>query len=247
MTDFVSRLLTARRYSQAILLGPDAPRTLEEGFRAAARYVEAINSPVMGWKVGYSSDGRPIASAMLMDGLRHSGAHWRINPAMPLIPEVEIAVRLARDLPAQPMLSYTREQILEACAEIMIGFELIERRIDHTTPPPIFASLADNQGNAGFVMGDAIAPQRRHILNDLRCQFWIDGQINSDQRGGHPKGDPLIPLVDWANHQCDFLGGLKGGQIITTGSLTPLLMMTSPAQLDGAIESIGQVHLTLTF
>jgi 2-keto-4-pentenoate hydratase len=246
MSDFVSRLLAARRYSQAIISGPDAPRTLEEGFQAAARYVNALNSPVAGWKVGYNTDGRPVASAMLLNGLRQSGTQWRLNPTLPLIPEVEIAIRLARDLPPQPILPYTREQILDAAAEIMIGFELIERRIDHATPPPLFVSLADNQGNAGFVMGDTIAPQRRHLLSDLRCQFWIDGHIHTDRRGGHPKIDPIIPIIDWANHQCDFLGGLRAGQIITTGSLTPVLMMTSPAELLGEIETIGHVSMSLT-
>lgn len=246
MSAFINRLLSARHYSQAMITGPDAPRTLEEGFQAAAQYVSAINSPVAGWKVGYSPDGRPIASAMLADGMRQSGTHWRLNPNLPLIPEVEIALRLNRDLPPHPILPYTREQILEATSDILIGFELIERRLDHTTPPTIFASLADNQGNAGFVIGNAIAPQRRHALSELRCQFFINGQIHTDRRGGHSKIDPLIPVVDWANHQCDFLGGMKAGHIITTGSLTPTLLLTTPALLKGAIETIGHVRMTLT-
>ena len=246
MSDFIATLISARRYGHVLNVGPDAPRTLEEGFRAAAHYAAAINSPVAGWKVGYSPDGRPVASPMLLDGMRHSGTHWRLNPALPLIPEVEIALRLARDLPPNPILPYTREQILDATTEIMIGFEMIERRIDHSTPPPIFVSLADHQGNAGFVMGDAIPPQLRHALSELRCQFWIDGHSHTDRRGGHPKLDPLIPLIDWANHQCDFLGGLKAGHIITTGSLTPTLFMTSPAHLDASLENIGNVSTTLT-
>ena len=67
----------------------------------------------------------------------------------------------------------------------------------------------------------------------------------TDRRGGHPKGDPLVPMVDWANAQRDRLGGMKAGQVITLGSLTPMVYMPGPGLLAAEIESIGAVEATI--
>ena len=246
MASFTQALIDARRSSRPFVAGTNAPKSRAEAFQVSAEVAASLKAQVIGWKAGYSPDKIPTSSPMFLAGLRESGTQWRLAPAMPLIPEVEIAIRLNRDLPLRPAKPYTREDILDATAEIMIGFELIERRLDRTTPPPFFATLSDDQGNAGFVVGQSQTIFRQITLSDLQCRFWVDGELNTDRKGGHSMGDPLLPAVDWANGQDDQLGGLRAGHIITTGSLTPTLQLTAPGRLEGELEALGRVVMDLT-
>jgi 2-keto-4-pentenoate hydratase len=71
----------------------------------------------------------------------------------------------------------------------------------------------------------------------------MDGKLTTDRKGGHAKIDPMVPFIDWANAQQDLHGGLKAGQVVTLGSLTPMVAMSAPAPLRAEIEGIGEVVL----
>ena len=73
----------------------------------------------------------------------------------------------------------------------------------------------------------------------------MNGELAVDRRGGHPSGDPLKPMIDWANAQKDYLGGLRAGQIVTLGSLTPLVIMPGPGTLEAEIEGIGRISAVI--
>jgi len=117
-----------------------------------------------------------------------------------MIPEIDIAVRLARDLPANPARPYTRADIEDAASDYLIGVELIERRIP-MKGAPFAMNLADDLGNVGYVTGPVTANYRALDLPNLLCKFWINGELSVDRRGGHASGDPLKPMIDWANAQ----------------------------------------------
>ena len=48
-------------------------------------------------------------------------------------------------------------------------------------------------------MGPGTRDFRALDLANLQCRFWMNGTLAVDRRGGHPSGDPLKPLIDWAN------------------------------------------------
>ena len=227
------------------ILGLDhAPASLDEAYAISAGVAGALRQTIGGWKVGYAPDGTPVAAPMYASGFLSDGGSWSLKADRPMIPEIEIAVRLARDLRRRPGKPYTRADIEVAAADYLIGIEIIERRIPREGAP--FAmNLADDLGNAGYVTGPATTEFRSLDLANLLCRFWMAGKLTTDRRGGHPKGDPLLPMIDWANAQCDSLGGMKAGQIITLGSLTPLVYMPGPGSLEAEIESIGRVAMTV--
>ena len=74
----------------------------------------------------------------------------------------------------------------------------------------------------------------------------MNGTLAVDRRGGHPSGDPLKPMIDWANAQKDHVGGLRRGQIVTLGGLTPLVVMPGPGTLEAEIEGIGRISAIIT-
>ena len=240
----VERLTLARRTRSGVSL-EGAPTQLAEAYPISGAVMQALGESVGGWKVGHDpASGTPMGAPMYASGFIASGARFALQPGRSMIPEVEIAVRLSRDLPKRPGKPYTRDEMLDATAEMLLGFELIERRI----PPkdaPFALNLADDLGNIGYVIGPAAPDFRRLDIGNLHCRFWMGGELVNDRRGGHSKGDPLVPMLDWANAQCDLVGGLKAGQIVTLGSLTPMQAVQTPMLLEAELEGFGRISVEL--
>ncbi|MGB8338326.1 MAG: hypothetical protein WCD07_02500 [Burkholderiales bacterium] len=240
----IERLAQARRSRNRI--GPEgAPTQLAEAYSTSAKVMTALGESIGGWKVTHAPQtNSPAAAPMYASGFMASGARFPLQHGQPVIPEVEIAVRLGRDLPKRPGVPYTREEILDATSEMVLGIELIEGRI-----PPKDASfalnLADDLGNVGYVLGPVAKDFRGFDLANLHCRFWMDGELTNDRRGGHSKVDPLVPLVDWANGQHDQLAGMKAGQIVTLGSLTPMIAVERPMMLVAELESFGRISVEI--
>ena len=64
--------------------------------------------------------------------------------------------------------------------------------------------------------------------------------------GGERPGDPLTPMINWANAPLDRLGGMKAGHIVTLGSLTPMKEVTAPMKLAAELEGFGRISVDLT-
>ncbi len=239
-SELASLLINAHRSGVPVAWRPElGPTTMEEAYSVSAEVAAALDATIGGWKVGATDEGSGFAAPMFSSGFRASEASWKLQPAMPLIPEVEVAVRLARDIPPRPGKAYSREDILDHVGQVLVGLELIARRFLPEPKPPQAALIADNLGNCGFILGPAVSSFRKLDLAALTARF----RIGPDWREGqpHPKGDPLIPLVAWANDQCDRLGGMRAGQIVTLGSLTPMVAMHTPAPVEGEIAGLGRV------
>jgi 2-keto-4-pentenoate hydratase len=52
--------------------------------------------------------------------------------------------------------------------------------------------------------------------------------------------------VAWANAQCDRLGGLKAGHLVTTGSLTPPRPVDEPCAVRAMVHGVGEVALAFS-
>lgn len=238
---FVSAFVAARRARTTVPLDP-APQSLQKAYEISRGVAEALGAEVLGWKVGYAPDGTAVAAPMFGAGFQASGTRWQMKPGLPMIPEIEIALRLAQDLPRRPGRPYRRNELLEACSEALVGIEIVERRLPlQGIPFPL--NLADDLGNKGYVLGASVRDFRKLDLANLHCRFSIGGEVTTDRKGGHAKGDPMAPFLDWANAQEDLHGGLKAGQIVTLGSLNVIKIMHEPAPLKGEIEALGAVAL----
>lgn len=239
----LARLLADAHHSHVTLESSPAliPASLDGAMAVQAQTVQALGGKVGGWKVGFAADGKVMAAPMLAGAILASGAKWPLVAQGTLIAEVEIALRLKQDLPARPAKPYDRSEILAATGEVLAGIEFIQSRLAESTAAPFPIWLADRLGNAGYVCGAECADFDGLDLGALRCQLWADGKLVHDKVGGHPQGDPLAPVIAWANHQNDSLGGMKAGQVITTGSLIVPLRCPGPVNLVAEIAGLGQV------
>ena len=220
------------------------PHDIVAAYKTQSHVAETLGADVGGWKVGIRPDGTPMAAPIYADAMKTSGATWLLPQAGQLVVEVELALRLEDDLPERTR-PYTRDEIAGAVSEVLIGIELIHSRIAGNDPPPFFLVLADNLGNAGYVIGDALRNFRALNLARLRCTMTVDGVRVHDKVGGHPQDDPYAPLVACLGQGMMGLGGVRAGQIITTGSLITPLKPTKRMAIHAELEGIGAVALTI--
>lgn len=216
--------------------------TTAEGYAAQGAIARALGAAVGGWKVGFGADGSSTAAPMLAAWMRPSGASVALPPDRPAILEIEIAFRLARDLPPRPGKPYSPGEVADAVGDAVCGAEIIAARAglpSAGTPLPRF--IADLQGNAGYVVGTGTSAFAGVDLAACRIVLSIDGAVVHDAVGGHPQGDPWKPIVAWANAQCDALGGLKAGQYVTTGSISKPLPVDKPGRVEARIDGVGAV------
>jgi 2-keto-4-pentenoate hydratase len=220
-----------------------APADIAEAAEVQAATAKRLGERVCGWKIGYTPDGVPVAGPIFDRFLKPSGAHFPMREAAVWGVEPEIAVRLGADLPRRIVQAYTRDDILSAIDAVLVGIEIVGSRIiDHKTAPFLFY-LADNIGHAGYAVGAEKRNWHDLDLANLRVTLTINGEIVHDAVGGHPTVDPIKPLIDYANAQSDRLGGLRAGQIITTGSLCGLVPVGGPGEVSAAIDRIGEARL----
>ena len=220
------------------------PHDTVAAYATQAHVAETLAAEVSGWKVGIRPDGAPMVAPIYSHFVKSSGAAWLLPPIGQLIVEVELALRLGDDLPARTRPA-TRAEVAGAVNEVLIGVELSHSRIAGNEDPPFFIVLADNLGNAGYVIGDALRNFRLLDLARLRCRMTIDGAGVHDKVGGHPQDDPYAPLIACIGQGMMGLGGFRAGQIITTGSLITPMRPTKRMAIHAELEGIGAVEVTV--
>jgi len=221
----------------------DAPASIAEAAEVQAAVAKRLNANVAGWKIGYTPEGVPVAGPIFDRFLKAAGAHFPMREAGMWGVEPEIAVRLGVDLPRRFVQRYSREDIVSAIDAVLVGIEIVASRVIDHKSANFLLFLADNIGHAGYATGPDQRNWRDLDLAKLRVSLTINGALLHDAVGGHPTDDPLKPLVDYANAQSDRLGGLRAGQVITTGSLCGLVTVEGPGEVAAAIDSLGEARL----
>jgi 2-keto-4-pentenoate hydratase len=239
---YADTLLAAHRGGPSPDPAVSPPTDYASAMQVQREVTRVLGATVAGWKIGFSPDGVPVAGPLYASVVQAAPASVPL-PDRGFIVEIELAFRLARDLPRRP---YTRDEILDALDEALIGIELIAGRRGEPPAVPYLAFLADNIGNAGYVTGASTRGFRALDLKALPMRFSVDGQVVQERLGGHPQGDPVEPLRAYASQPNDELGGLRKGQVITTGSLTKPLRLGRAARIDASLAAVGGVSLDLT-
>lgn len=241
----VAQLVAAHR--GAHLVAPTnalVPRDLVAAYQTQAHIAEALDADIGGWKVGIRPDGTAMTAPIYAHLMKTSGATWLLPKAGRLIVEVELALRLAVDLPVRTK-SYSHAEIAGAVGEVLIGVEMIQSRFAGDEFPAFPAFLADNLGNAGYVLGGALRNFRTFDLAKLRCTMTLDGNPAHDKVGGHPQDDPYAPVIACLAQGMMGLGGFRAGQILTTGSLITPLKPAGPIAIRAELAGIGGVEVAV--
>lgn len=240
--DAAALLIEAERARRPIDRLPDAcrPSSAAEAYLIQDE-ITRLSPPIAAWKVGSSGPGtEPSCAPVYCDRLFASPA---IFDRSDLALEVEFGFRLRCDVPAGFGLASSSE--IARALEFVPLIEAIAGRYRDPGAASRFEQLADGNGNAAFILGEPVADWRELNFRRQRVELAIDGVIVQSAQATHPLGDP-VPLVAWlADHVAARCGGLKAGDIVTTGSLQGATPIARGSSAEGSWGPWGRVELAV--
>lgn len=215
------------------------PRSLSEAFAVQDHVARSLGVGVAGWKAAVTPDA--VLFAPIYTSLAYaSPARIAGSFGLPLVAEVEIAFRLCQDLSTESL----DEGNIRRAFEVLIGIELVQSRLpDHASRGlPWF--LADNLGNAGYIVGTA--PIDDFAIQNPHFHVTIDGMTVWEAPSKHRLSDLFDILARLTRAIDGHLGGLRRGQFVTTGHLCgPPFAITQPAVVRAATR-FGTVEVAIT-
>ena len=246
-------LLTRRRarLSAGPLLAGIAPVTEDDGVAvqyALARLMRA--DPPAGFKIGataarmqaYLGLSGPAAGFMPHAGIHDSGialpwAAFR-GPGV----ECEIGVRLSHDLPPG---RYDAAQAAAAVATVFAAIEVVDNRYG---PPPAGdlkalgtpLLIADQVYHAAAILGAPVEGWQLHDLGAVEGRITVNGIQRGEGRGADLLGHPMAALAWLADSTvARAFGGLRAGQVVMLGSVTPPIWLDSPGTAQVTFAGFG--------
>ena len=77
------------------------------------------------------------------------------------------------------------------------------------------------------------------------AELWINGRRQADATGSHPLGDPFSVMPWIVEHCARRAGGLKGGDVVTTGSWTGMQFVAPGDLVEARFPGIGEASLRI--
>jgi 2-keto-4-pentenoate hydratase len=227
-----------------------APADEAAAYRTQNSVLQKLGAGIGGWKASMPDAQRgtsaPIAtgnvlrSPALISDLAHRTANTQRFGVEP-----EIAFTFKHSLP--PLdgdEKYSRNQVLSAVAAAHSALEICVCRLQDFDAAPPLHRLADSIMNEGLLLGGGVAGWSKLDLTQRRMVLQINGQTVHEGIGGHPIGDPVIPLVWIANHLSARGIGLKAGDAVTTGSFAGIHTVDAGQKARVEFEGLGIATIT---
>ena len=233
-------LLAARHSGQRPAALPEnmRPRTVGDAY-AIQDAVAAKLGAIGGWKVGAkNASAEPTcaplpATLILRSPQRFAAGRFAHNGV-----EAELAFTLSHDLPPRPK-PYRVADLEAAVATVHAAIEIVDSRFVDLNGVDALSLLADFQSNGALVVGNGVALPHAFASSTQEVTLEIDGKRVVESRGSNPAGDVLCLLAWLANHATARCGGLRRGDIVTTGSWTGMRFVASGTRVEAAFAGIG--------
>lgn len=240
-------LLSARRNPSFCLdtssyLNAPHSINIDDAYRIQALVHESMGE-VFAWKVSIDDDdfetfGAPIYAANVFGTNSTLVCHSK-----PTFIEAELGFELASDIVPQST-AYSAEQVLDLVAGVRVVIEVVESRLERFLEVDKYLRLADHQVNGALVLGEVVKDWRSLDFDSLEVVLYVNGSSRTRSKGWQFKSSPFELLAAAANSFSSHCGGLKAGQIITTGSYTGLTEVVAGDIVEAKFKDIGSVMVS---
>lgn len=219
----------------------DETLSLDDAYAIQAEVAQALGwfeGRPQAWKVG----GLPMLNAAPLPEVLVTPAVWPLAGQMSVIVEAEVAFRLGRT-------PESAQDVLACLSTVCVAIEIVSTRlVGGLSAPPVW-KLLDQGLHAGLVIGAeqpySVASSTLPAWSAQHCQITINGQVAAQAVGTHPSGDPLIALPWLFEHAARFTGGLRAGDLVTTGAWL-LQTVVAGDTVEVEFEGLGAVRLALS-
>jgi len=227
--------------------------TLAEGYQIQQAIVQAWETDgyqIIGKKNGFTSTGAQQKFGLTEPVYGHLGSQHRLPsgtevPADQLINprlESEIAFKIGQTLTG-PAIGVA--EILAATEWVAPAFELVDFRIPDQLPSKFEAS-AYNVFLKHVILSDQTTAVAGLDLPNLKAILYRNGDVVSTGTGAAVLGNPAISLAWLVNKLAEHGRSLEAGEIVITGSFTPLQSIAAGEAYTVEFEQLGSVSVTFT-
>jgi 2-keto-4-pentenoate hydratase len=247
-----AELHRARRERRLVLPFSGAPTTVAEGAAAQVALAGLAGAPCpAGFKIGatgarmqaYLGLSGPAAGFMAGGNVYRGSAELPFASFIKPGVECEVAAVLARDMPPG---RYDRASVGAAVDALVAGIEVVENRYDDLRTLGTPTLIADQVYHCAAVIGAERADWRGLDLAALRGRILVDGVVRDKGVSADLMGHPLACLAWLAESEVvAAFGGLKAGQVVMLGSVTPPVWLDAPAEVVVAFEGFPEVRVRL--
>ena len=245
-------LVAARRDRRQVGdLPPElVPATHAEGYRVNELVARGLGWQPLGWKIAATT---PVMQQRLRTDQPIYGRTYKqfevASPARlhhadlldPLV-ECEFFFRLARSLPPRPA-PYNADDVADAVGSVHAGIEVAECRFAMAALPPMPAVLADGAASGRYIVGPEIADWRRRDMASMQVELAVNGTVRRRGAGADVMGHPLAPLVWLANARSSWGDGLSGGDLVSTGTATGMLLAKPGDRMVASFDGTAAVEI----
>lgn len=247
-------LEAARRERQPLTKLPEgvAPRDAAEAASVQRELARRMGVLVPGgFKIGatakrmqdYLGLTGPGAGFIAPDNLLDSGTEIAYADLFRPGVECELAVRLGADLPPGPC---DEARAAAAVEELFAAIELVENRYGDLQVLGTPTLIADQLFHRAAIIGPPLADWTTLDPASLRGRITVDDAVRGEGVGAELMGNPLRGLA-WlaASEVAAVFGGLREGQVVLLGSVTPPIWLDGPGVVEVAFSNLAPVVLRL--
>jgi 2-keto-4-pentenoate hydratase len=218
------------------------PATIADGYRIQDGVAAALGVATAGWKIACTSDEAckilgadgPFAGRVLAPFVLDSPAELSAGAFHMRGLEGEFAFRLGADLPAAGG-PYAAEEMAAAVECLHPAIEIVDSRFSDWIGVGSPSLAADNA--AGWQSTD---------LNDVEVSMALNGETKKTGTGADVLGHPLAALAWLANDRAAHGGGLRAGEVVTTGTCTGVVFANAGDTGVAHFGPFGAVAVTFT-
>jgi 2-keto-4-pentenoate hydratase len=251
MTSPAARAILAARAARRIVapLGAAAPADVAAGYAVQKEVALALGDvPPAGFKIGattkqmqaYLGLTGPAAGFVAAAGVQNSPGGFRFAGLIAPGVECEVGLRLGADLPAGPC---TRAEAAAAVGEVFAAIEIVEKRYNDLAELGTPTLIADQVFHRAGVLGAPSGAWREADLGAVRGRILVDGALRGEGVGADLLGHPFEALA-WlaASPGAAAFGGLKKGQVVFLGSVTPPIWLDGPCNVVVEFDVLGRAE-----
>lgn len=224
--------------------------TLDDAYRIQLRMIQRrldAGETVVGKKIGVTSKvvmdmlgvDQPDFGQLLSGMVVQEGEPIRVDSMIAPKAEAEVAFVLKSDLVGPGV---TAADVLRATAFVMPCFEIVDSRI-RDWKIRIQDTVADNASCGVLVLGGMRRDPRELDLALAGMVLEKNGEIVSTATGAAVQGSP-VNAVAWLANTLGRLGmALKAGEVILSGSQSPLVPVKAGDSLHCSVGGLGDARV----
>ena len=231
----------------------ERPQALDDAYRIQDALVALLGDSCAGYKIAatsrraqdYLEIENPLYGRVLSDALYESPAELPTNAFNFALAEPEFAFRMGEDLPTS-RAPFEFAEVERAAGALIPALEIVTSAWQDWMTRGGPAIAADTGAHGCLVLGQDHEDWRHLDLAAHQVRVAINAEGRGEGSGAVCLGHPLNALTWLANETARRGPGLKAGEVVTTGVVTPFHYLNAGDEVSADFGTLGRVSFRLS-